>query len=710
MDGDFLYLNRDNRWADFSMRGIEVGADGVARLLSRPLLRAPLADMSALPDPDGPCGIAVGPDGGVYYADPQTHRVMMIASCDASRTPVPILGGEGSQPGEFIQPRGVLFHAERDRLLVADSFNQRVQLFDARTFQFVGAWSRVDGGPLRQPWSLASDPAGSVYVLEHAARRIHKFDISGTLLPAFSRTLSSEIYLAEPIQLAVGTIAGLTEIFILDARARKVVVVDADGHHRRSFALQLDHESDLPRPLGLAVASHTVYVGDIGQRQIFTYGLDGTFAGAAVRFEGPVAGLAVGQDDELLVHLGSSAAPIALDRNGGYATHGCFWGGPFENLSARSEQMHRLRLSAGPLVDGAHLRLHLSTSRDGVPPPVDVSGESPFGAPDWVPQPLDVSECVFPGSSLDKVWVGVELSSEGLTTPLVEQARLDFDHQGYISYLPAIYREEPQSRQFLKRFLSLFESLFADTEWKIGSLPETYDPHASPAEFLAWLAGWLALDLQDEWPEEKQRAAIATAFELYASRGTPDGLRRALKFFAGVDARIDEPVRHASCWVLPASEADAAAQAQTSMLGFTTMLAAAEPQGAVAGSTAILDQSHLITQEEFGTPLFEDVAHTFSVQLYRGQAYSQRTQQDVTDVIEREKPAHTTFHVCVVEPRMRLGFQARLGVDTIVAGQAPPVALGRQDVFVSGLMLGGPQSSAVGRSTEIGRTARLGDR
>ena len=45
-------------------------------------------------------------------------------------------------------------------------------------------------------------------------------------------------------------------------------------------------------------------------------------------------------------------------------------------------------------------------------------------------------------------------------------------------------------------------------------------------------------------------------------------------------------------------------------------------------------------------------------------------------MIEREKPAHTAYHLCVIEPRMRVGSQARIGVDAIIAQGPPAVQLG----------------------------------
>jgi hypothetical protein len=92
-----------------------------------------------------------------------------------------------------------------------------------------------------------------------------------------------------------------------------------------------------------------------------------------------------------------------------------------------------------------------------------------------------------------------------------------------------------------------------------------------------------------------------------------------LRLFAGVHAVIEEPILNAGWWSLPVpieegcNPAAACAQqswvnAEDSVLGFTSMLAPAEPQGAVVGTTAALDRSHLITGDEFGATLFQDRA------------------------------------------------------------------------------------------------------
>ena len=97
------------------------------------------------------------------------------------------------------------------------------------------------------------------------------------------------------------------------------------------------------------------------------------------------------------------------------------------------------------------------------------------------------------------------------------------------------------------------------------------------------------------------------------------------------------------------------------------MLAPGPAQGAAVGMSATLDQSHLTTADNFGGALFDDVAHRFCVHVYCAELRHPGTLDTARAVLEREKPAHTEYHLCVIEPRMRVGAQARIGIDAIVA-------------------------------------------
>jgi hypothetical protein len=116
----------------------------------------------------------------------------------------------------------------------------------------------------------------------------------------------------------------------------------------------------------------------------------------------------------------------------------------------------------------------------------------------------------------------------------------------------------------------------------------------------------------------------------------------------------------------------------------------------------------LIANEQFGAPLFEEVAHRFNVRVYRGQLRCAETEPLARAVIERERPAHTVYHLCVIEPLMRVGFQARVGIDSVVAGPLRSskldgaVRLGRESV------LGGQAAGRIGEQSYVGADTRVG--
>jgi phage tail-like protein len=246
--------------------------------------------------------------------------------------------------------------------------------------------------------------------------------------------------------------------------------------------------------------------------------------------------------------------------------------------------------------------------------------------------------------------------------------------------------------------------LLGEQGQRIEGLPELFDPLAAPDErpsesWLDWLAGWLDVVLEEAWPEEKRRGALPEGAALHRIRGTAEGLRRLLYLYTGAPARIEEPFRFARLWAL----------GEASTLGFDTMLAPAHPQGAVVGTTAVLDQSHLIREADYGAPLFEDTAHRFCVLLHAADLRGPGLLEKARQVLEREKPAHTTYHLCLIEPRMRVGFQARVGVDTIVGGPFGDLVLDEPRSLGLDAVLAGRPDRAGKRGT-IGRDARIGSR
>jgi phage tail-like protein len=90
----------------------------------------------------------------------------------------------------------------------------------------------------------------------------------------------------------------------------------------------------------------------------------------------------------------------------------------------------------------------------------------------------------------------------------------------------------------------------------IDSLLSYIDPMLTPSDFLMWLAGWFDTALDENWPLERKRRAVAESVRLYRMRGTVDGLRQQLELFTDgiVDIADSGGVTTSSTPTPPANE------------------------------------------------------------------------------------------------------------------------------------------------------------
>lgn len=103
--------------------------------------------------------------------------------------------------------------------------------------------------------------------------------------------------------------------------------------------------------------------------------------------------------------------------------------------------------------------------------------------------------------------------------------------------MPAIYQED----EFAMRLLSVFDELLAPLVSSIDNGDQYLAPSLAPYDLLTWLASWVGIDELDEtWPEESKRELIGHAIELYAIRGTVEGLKRHIAIYAGNEPVIEE--------------------------------------------------------------------------------------------------------------------------------------------------------------------------
>ena len=143
----------------------------------------------------------------------------------------------------------------------------------------------------------------------------------------------------------------------------------------------------------------------------------------------------------------------------------------------------------------------------------------------------------------------------------------------------------------------------------------------------------------------------------------------------GIRPAIVEAFDERRVWVLGSS---------SSRLDFDTRLVPLDPSGIEVADAAaaegcpgpigraIVGASGPLATHQIGLPLFAEDAYRFCVVMDAYRLRDENLLSEVRRIVDREKPAHTDYRMDVVAPEMRIGFQARIGIDAIVGGE--PVA------------------------------------
>ncbi|MGE0885924.1 MAG: phage tail protein I [Blastocatellales bacterium] len=116
----------------------------------------------------------------------------------------------------------------------------------------------------------------------------------------------------------------------------------------------------------------------------------------------------------------------------------------------------------------------------------------------------------------------------------IETSEISFPVRTYLDYLPAIF----QNDEFLRKFLHIFETLWEPLELRQDHIEMYFDPHTCPKNFLPWLAGWLDLTYNENWPEWQMRKMLREGFALGRWRGTLYGLERIIELCTGYKPEI----------------------------------------------------------------------------------------------------------------------------------------------------------------------------
>ena len=242
---------------------------------------------------------------------------------------------------------------------------------------------------------------------------------------------------------------------------------------------------------------------------------------------------------------------------------------------------------------------------------------------------------------------------DGFSSPSISDITLFADRNSSLAFLPEPYRQDPQSEFFLDRWLSYFDTVFAEISFLAKDFTRHLDPHAVPSgEFLNWLGTWFDWTFLAQWPESTRREMIARAFEYYQMRGTLQGVKQMVQWHTGLSGNQPSIIEHYRLREQFARE---------HALGNEALPATRDDSPCAASPSAAT--RWFIGQKPF-TPDAEQIAHWFSVIVPASAVSNQSALDSLNAVIEAQKPAHTGFRICLIKPGLRVGKQSSIGIDT----------------------------------------------
>ncbi len=215
----------------------------------------------------------VGPSTEEIVADPYEGKEETL-NADL------VFGTAGSEPGQFQRPRGIAI-APDGTLYVADTENHRIQHLDqdGTPLHVWGSFADLaqgaaPGGTFYEPWGIAVAPDGSIYVADTWNHRIQKFSPEGEFLTMwgyFGQAERSDAFWG-PRDVVVDQEG---RVIVSDTGNKRIAIFGPDGEFIAEFGEEGFASGQFNEPVGLALDTDGIlYVADTWNQRIQSFSPD----------------------------------------------------------------------------------------------------------------------------------------------------------------------------------------------------------------------------------------------------------------------------------------------------------------------------------------------------------------------------------------------------------------------------------------------------
>jgi phage tail-like protein len=361
----------------------------------------------------------------------------------------------------------------------------------------------------------------------------------------------------------------------------------------------------------------------------------------------PIAHDAIGASGAAGLHREGTLVTVALDSG----MPRCRW--------------HRVRLDAD-LPPGTGLQLQVASS--------DEAASEPH-ADDWQRLVSGASDFLIDQPPGRYLYMRITLTGDGLRTPLLRRAQIEFPRSTSLDSLPPVFRENPRAEDFTERFLSLFDAGMGQLDDALEQFPAALDVQGTRTEMLPWLASFLDLVFDPSWDKGRQRTILAALPRLYRMRGTVAGLQLAIRLVFDSEVAIQELAFERAWGHLGGAP-----------LGAVRLFGKSRARFALGRSSL-----GAAPVNSYGNPDLDPVssgAYRFRVLVPPGPLVSPLSLQRLARLVESQKPAHTQATVRSGGGGFVLGSFSAIGIDSVlgplpapVLGAAGSIRLGRMSVL-----------------------------